>query len=309
MTTETFLRVARRELLRRAALGFAALPLLEAACESASSGLDATSSGQADAAVSGNADATTHADAASAQVDAEIAQVDAAEQVDAQPADAAAIPAGWASGGTAAMTAKASYPDPFGAALATCLMVSSTTAGPCTTATDLVREDISEGSAGLPVRLAIKVVDTACAPIVGVAVKIWQTGIAGSYSGETPNNAFCLKDLGFRTVNFGRGVQTTDANGAVFFDACFPGWYPGRAIHIHFQVTGSRVSQLFFPENVTQEIFAGHADYSGFGQPDTVFSNDGVMAAVPSTQRDRLVLTVARMTDGAMLASKVVTVR
>jgi hypothetical protein len=45
-----------------------------------------------------------------------------------------------------------------------------------------------------------------------------------------------------------------------------------------------------------------------YGQPDTVFANDNIMAAIPSGQRDRHILGVARMTDGAMLASKAVTV-
>lgn len=219
---------------------------------------------------------------------------------------------GWAVGGTAAMTAKASYPDPFADAPTTCTLVARTTAGPCTTAIDLVREDVSEGWAGLPVRLGLKVVDATCEPLVGATVRIWHTNREGSYSGQTPANGFCLLDQDYDRFDFFRGVGTTDADGEVFFDTCYPGWYPGRAIHIHFQVargaTSTRVSQVFFPEDLTQEIFADHADYAEFGQPDTVFTTDGVMAAIPPSDRARHVLTVARMSDGAMLASKVVTV-
>jgi protocatechuate 3,4-dioxygenase beta subunit len=218
----------------------------------------------------------------------------------------------WASGGTAAMTAKASYPDPFTGALTSCALVASTTEGPCTTASDLSRADVSEGLPGVPVRLALKVVDTSCGLLAGATVKIWHTNIEGSYSGQTPNNNMCLKQQSYSTANFFRGVQTTGGDGTVFFDTCFPGWYRGRAVHIHFQVkngnTSYRISQLFFPEDVTSGIFAGHADYRGHGQPDTVFSNDNIMAAIPSAQRDRHVLTVSRMSDGAMLASKAVTV-
>ncbi|WP_428269783.1 protocatechuate 3,4-dioxygenase [Haliangium sp.] len=218
----------------------------------------------------------------------------------------------WASGGTAAMTDKSSYPDPFTGALAACALVATTTEGPCTTESDLAREDVSEGWSGLPVRLALKVVDASCNPVAGMTVKIWHTNLEGSYSGQTPNNNMCLQQQDYSSQDFFRGVQTTDADGTVYFDTCFPGWYRGRAIHIHFQVKSEtesyRISQLFFPEDITADIFATHGDYSAYGQPDTVFTTDNVMSQIPEAQRDRHILTVERMTDGAMLASKVVTV-
>lgn len=219
----------------------------------------------------------------------------------------------WASGGTAAMTDKATYPDPFTSAVSSCVLVASTTEGPCTTATDLAREDISEGWAGIPVRLALKVVDDSCNPIASATVKIWHTNLEGVYSGQTPNPSTCSgNDQTAISMDFMRGVQTTNAGGVAYFDTCFPGWYRGRAIHIHFQVkngaTSYRVSQLFFPEDVTAGIFAKHVDYREFGQPDTFFANDSILAPITGDARSRLILDVARMTDGAMLASKVVTV-
>ncbi len=226
--------------------------------------------------------------------------------------DGAASAGSWALGGTAAMTSKASYPDPFTGALGACALVASTTEGPCTTQDELVREDVSEGWSGLPVRLALAFVDASCEALSGASVKIWHTNADGSYSGQTPNNGMCLKDQALSSENFFRGSQVTNANGAVFFDTCFPGWYRGRAVHIHFQVTkGStvyRVSQLFFPEDVTREVFTQHEDYLDYGQPDTVFSNDNIIAGISATERARHILDVARMADGAMLASKVLTV-
>ena len=218
----------------------------------------------------------------------------------------------WATGGTAAMTDKATYPDPFVTAAASCMIVGGTTDGPCTTATDLARVDVSEGWTGLPVRLAMRFVTSACAPIAGAVVKIWHTNIAGSYSGVTPNPGMCLKQPSYSTADFFRGVQTTDANGVVYFDTCFPGWYPGRAIHIHFQVTSGattyKISQLFFPENLTQDIFANHGEYVPYGQPNTSFASDGVIAGIPQPTRSRNIAEWARMTDGALLASKTITV-
>lgn len=262
--------------------GVSLVPLVPLGCGSSVEGLDA-----------GPADAGSR---------------DSGEQVD----SGAVAPDEWASGGTAMMTAKLSYPDPFTETPTSCGLVATTTEGPCTTATDLVREDISEGWQGLPVRLALKVVDASCAPLSGATVKIWHTNIEGSYSGQTPNNNMCLQNQSYASNDFFRGAQVSDSEGRVFFDTCFPGWYRGRAVHIHLQVKDSnvsyRISQLFFPEDVTQAIFASHPDYIAYGQPDTTFSNDNIFSRISAQEQDRLVLKVQRMTDGAMLASKVVTV-
>lgn len=214
---------------------------------------------------------------------------------------------GWASGGTKSMVDKASYPDPFAAAATACSVIATATEGPCTESADRVRSDISEGYTGLPVRLALRIVDASCKAIAGAEVKIWHTQVTGSYSGETPNPSMCVKDSADTAKHYFRGVQTTDANGVVAFDTCFPGWYRGRAIHIHFTVTSgstSYTSQLIFDQTLITEIFSTHVDYESFGQPDTPNATDMVvMGDLPSHT-----LETARMTDGAMLASKQIAV-
>jgi hypothetical protein len=70
----------------------------------------------------------------------------------------------------------------------------------------------------------------------------------------------------------------------------------------------SAVSQVFFPEEVTEEIFASHPEYREFGQPNTNFAEDNVMSAIPESLRSLHILTVARMSDGAMLASQTVAI-
>ncbi len=218
----------------------------------------------------------------------------------------------WAAGGTAAMTDKDCYPDPFAAGLAGCALLCRTTAGPCTAETT-VRQDVSEGWPGLPVRLALKIVRAeTCEAVEDAAVEIWHTQRTGVYSGETPAGDFCYVDDP-EAVNYlyFRGVQISDAEGRVDFDTCFPGWYPNRAIHIHFRVYLGGVayltSQLFFDDALTQEIFASHPDYSEFGQPDTSNSDDGVVSGVDDLAP--YLLEVQRMPDGAMLASKVIAIR
>ena len=265
------------------------------------------------------ADATTGrstidaGDAGAAADGMDSSDTDALTSTDASPAQPDVPPdqwsnTEWARGGTAAMVDRATYPDPHGAALPVCALIVLTTAGPCTTTRQIERVDLSEGAAGLPVRLSLRVVDTDCEPLVGVTVFIWHTTVAGSYTGQTPNNAFCVLDPALAATDQGRGYQVTDERGVVNFDTCFPGWYPGRAIHFHFAVRDGDitlgVSQLFFPEDLTRGIFASHPDYSPFGQPDTPWSRDSVIRNMPEPDRPRHTLDIARMSDGAMLAHK-----
>lgn len=228
------------------------------------------------------------------------------------PVDCDGPATAWAAGGTAAMTAKHCYPDPFAGKPMDCALLCQTTAGPCT-ADSPDREDISEGLAGLPVRLVLKIVDAdSCSPVAGARVDIWHTQRTGVYSGETPMPGFCSNgDAEAPKHGWFRGTRTTDAGGRVAFDTCFPGWYPGRAIHIHVRVSVGAdirvVSQLFFDPALTVEIFAGHPDYVAFGQPNTDNAEDGVIGDV--ADMSPYTLDTARMPDGAMLASKVVAVR
>jgi protocatechuate 3,4-dioxygenase beta subunit len=212
---------------------------------------------------------------------------------------------GWASGGTASMTDKRSYPDPFQDPLGNaCTLTTQMTLGPCYAET-IDREDISEGGPGLPVRLAFLVVDESCNPVPNATVDVWHTNIEGIYSGGDASAMCTLNDPEAVAGKWYRGMQTGGADGKVYFDTCFPGWYGGRAIHIHFQVrVGAQVyrtSQIFWPQAIVDEIFATHPEYVGFGQPDTSNAADGIHEA--STE-----VEYAQMTDGAMLAWKVVVV-
>lgn len=212
---------------------------------------------------------------------------------------------GWASGGTAAMVDKETYPDPFTDPLGNaCALTPAQTLGPCYAAT-VDREDISEGNPGLPVRLAFLVVDTDCNPIPNASVDVWHTDIGGLYSGEDAIDMCTLNDPEAEAGRWYRGIQTAGADGKVYFDTCFPGWYGGRAIHIHYSVrVGDQeylTSQLYFPQSLIDEIFATHPDYVDYGSPDTPNASDGIY--VPGAELDW-----AQMTDGAMLASKVLVV-
>lgn len=218
--------------------------------------------------------------------------------------------AAWAIGGTAAMTAASTYPDPFASGLGTtCKLTCEQILGPCYAVT-LKRKDISEGQKGLPVRLALLVVDESCKPIQGATVDIWHTGPNGLYSGEDAST-FCTHDDAEAVAGkWFRGVQTTDAKGRVDFDTCFPGWYGGRALHIHFTIKIGEVeyvsSQFYFEDALGDEIMKSQALYSSRGERDTKNTNDLVIK--PELLADATLQT-KRMSDGAMLAWKAIVIR
>jgi len=153
-----------------------------------------------------------------------------------------------------------------------CAVIPMETAGPFPLLSILgdpafLRTDITEGQPGVPLDLTLEVVDVGrgCAPLAGAAVYVWHCNREGAYSG------YALGALGnHRGETWLRGVQLTDGGGRANFRTVYPGWYPGRVTHIHFQVyVGDRqrgrataTSQLVFPEEVTAAVYASPA-YAG----------------------------------------------
>jgi protocatechuate 3,4-dioxygenase beta subunit len=183
------------------------------------------------------------------------------------------------------------------------VLTPETTEGPYYLDLDKVRSDITEGKDGTPLDLKITVVDaTGCAPIKDAAIDVWHCDAGGGYSGFSqagaggpgggPGGAQSTDDQTFL-----RGTQVTDANGLGQFRTIYPGWYPGRAVHIHTKVHvgGSVVhtGQLFFDDGLTEQVY-GNAPYSSRGTPDVRNSADdiyrsagaasAVLAVTPSAQ-------------------------
>lgn len=216
----------------------------------------------------------------------------------------------WATGGTAAMSG--SYPNPFATSAGgeACTLAPSLTVGPCYAET-LMRRDISEGLTGLPMRLALRVVDaTTCEPVPNATVDVWHTNAAGIYSAYAQGSMCNPSSAEAAKAHFFRGVQTTDEDGRVDFDSVFPGWYSGRTVHIHFtvRVDGKEyvTSQLVFDDTLTDAIFAEHKDYNSRPQRNTTNQNDSV---VRSAQAASITLATVRMTDGALQAWKTIAIK
>jgi protocatechuate 3,4-dioxygenase beta subunit len=172
------------------------------------------------------------------------------------------------------------------ASSAACVLTPEVTEGPYYLDLDKVRSDITEGKDGTPLDLKITVVDaTGCAPIKDAAIDVWHCDAAGVYSGFSqaggggpgggPGGAQSATD----DQTFLRGTQVTDANGLAQFHTIYPGWYRGRAVHIHMKVHvgGSVVhtGQLFFDDDLTNQVY-GSAPYSSRGTPDVRNSADDI---------------------------------
>ena len=76
--------------------------------------------------------------------------------------------------------------------------------------------------------------------------------------------------------------EVTSADGHVEFTTIYPGWYPGRAVHIHFKIRTNPggpgtdfTSQLYFDESVTDKVHA-QAPYSTKGRRSTMNANDSI---------------------------------
>jgi hypothetical protein len=88
-----------------------------------------------------------------------------------------------------------------------------------------------------------------------------------------------------------RGAQAADANGVVRFTTIYPGWYPGRTTHIHCKVHLDRrtvlTTQLYFDDNLTEEIYRKIPPYTEHTVRDTRNDTDSIYADVGlmTTQR------------------------
>ena len=159
-----------------------------------------------------------------------------------------------------------------------------------------VRADPGTGAMkpGAPLELTLRVsqvgADGACVALPGAQVDIWQCDALGVYSG--------VRDRSLDTTGqkFLRGHQIADSTGTARFTTIYPGWYPGRAVHIHFKVRTSPpaaaayefTSQLYFDEALTdrvfmQEPYSAHKGQRTRNEHDTIFRSGGSQLLLPAT--------------------------
>jgi protocatechuate 3,4-dioxygenase beta subunit len=214
---------------------------------------------------------------------------------------AACVPSGSATpvataggtGGVASPTAGSATASASGVAgVPSCVVRPALTEGPYFVDERLQRADIrsdpTSGTVkeGLPLVLTFavsKISGGSCVPLEGALVDLWHCDALGVYSD--------VQDPGFSTSGqkWLRGYLVTDQNGTAAFTTIYPGWYQGRAVHIHFKIrtdasSGSGLeftSQLFFDDTVSDQVFM-RAPYAEKGpnrqvrnENDNIFGQSG----------------------------------
>ena len=169
--------------------------------------------------------------------------------------------------------ARAAPPPDTGTFRNICLLTPQSIEGPYYLDPRLVRAQIAEDRMGVPLRVDLRVIDGAtCKPSERARVDIWHADAQGIYSGyEGQGDKQNLSTVGQR---FLRGTQFTDGEGAVSFKTIYPGWYSGRATHIHFKVLiddrNVLTGQMYFPDAVNEFIYANIPAYSNRLSPRAV---------------------------------------
>jgi protocatechuate 3,4-dioxygenase beta subunit len=177
-----------------------------------------------------------------------------------------------------------------------------------------IRSDTPDDSIqeGIPLSLVLHIYDvddpdgdgvSSCTPLEGAKVDIWHSNAQGLYSG--------VEDDGTGGKNFLRGSQMTDSNGTSQFNTIFPGWYEGRAIHIHIKVRdydGSNETlewtSQFYLNNSINDLVHTQPPYSKRGpvpmtnEDDFIYTGPSSDGLVQNNTGQHLMLNVKKEGQG-----------
>lgn len=190
-----------------------------------------------------------------------------------------------------------------------CSVTNSETAGPFPTKdpASLSVADIRSDRQGVPMtaKITIKNKNADCAALKDVIVDIWHCDADGNYSeyGGTGMQA-----VNYTSVHFLRGRQVTDATGTTTFVSIFPGWYGGRAPHIHVHIYNASgksllVTQIAFPKSTCDTVYTTATSYYKKGLQDTTNESDNVFG---DGYANELATISGNTTDGYTLTHTIV---
>ena len=195
-----------------------------------------------------------------------------------------------------------------GSSSSNCTVAPTETEGPFPTHTpsSYVRADITDGKTGykLTANITITSSSAGCAALAGALVDIWHCDAEGNYSEYGGTG---MQSTNYTSLHFLRGRQTTNSAGLVTFTSIFPGWYSGRATHIHVHVynasgTSLKVTQIAFPEGTGTALALvngygkGLSGYT-YNKSDNVFSDDSAGLEIATV--------TGNLTDGFALAMSI----
>jgi protocatechuate 3,4-dioxygenase beta subunit len=191
-----------------------------------------------------------------------------------------------------------------------CVLTAALTEGPYFVDEKLNRSDIRSDpttgvvSTGVPLSLTFNVTrfaSNACTPLTGAYLDVWHCDSSGTYSDVSGNG----NGSGGAGKKFLRGYQITDANGVAAFTTVYPGWYQGRAVHVHFKLrlfagttkTYEFTSQFFFDESLTDKVHA-LSPYNTKGRRDTINTTDGIYNSLSAAAKTALTLQASASGSG-----------
>jgi protocatechuate 3,4-dioxygenase beta subunit len=158
-----------------------------------------------------------------------------------------------------------------------------------------LRRDITEDREGVPLQLGVRLAGDNGTPVGDATVEIWQCDALGRYSGfPPPDDAAVVTAAEAPRVEylpdqtFLRGSQRADEAGMVEFATIYPGWYPGRTVHIHVMVhhdSTTLTSQLYFPDDTNTHVlslepYAQRPGRDTHNDADEIFPTGGDPAVV-----------------------------
>lgn len=191
-----------------------------------------------------------------------------------------------------------------GSTSGSCTTSPSETAGPFPTKnpSSLEMVDIRSDRTGVPmtVKIAVQNKNNSCAVLGNAIVDIWHCDKDGYYSEYGGSG---MQAANFTAYHFLRGRQVTNSDGLVGFTTIFPGWYSGRAPHIHVHVYDSSgksllVTQVAFPTEVCNTVYTTATSYYTKGKQDTSNTSDNIFADSLAAE---LATVTGNVTDGYAL--------
>jgi protocatechuate 3,4-dioxygenase beta subunit len=189
-----------------------------------------------------------------------------------------------------------------------CIVSPRETKGPFATKTpaQLIQSSIKGDRKGIAMLMSLTILDKSndCKPFSGAVVDVWHCDKDGNYS-EYGNHFMQQKD--FTGEHFLRGRQTADASGQVSFLSIYPGWYHGRAPHIHLEIFNAEgksllATQVAFPENISSEVYKSSM-YADRGRADTSNNSDNIFAG---SLHEQMAVVTGNTTDGFTLTKTIV---
>jgi protocatechuate 3,4-dioxygenase beta subunit len=158
----------------------------------------------------------------------------------------------------------------------------------------LIRQNVTESQPGVPLTVDIQMIDiNTCKPIPSIYLDFWHCNSTGVYSGVNANGNGNSNDTANLDATFLRGISASDGDGVVTVHSVFPGFYTGRATHIHIMShsnvtlnanktlsgTGqvAHVGQMFFDQDLITQVNKV-SPYKSNTQSQTQNSDDSILS-------------------------------